>query len=511
MIISAIIVTACFIGVIALIMSGKMNRAIAALAGAIITYFVLTFIEGKSFFVFIDLLFGTETEGFVNLHALLLILGMLFIVQVCHSGGVFQFLAFKLIQMTKGKPINLLFVLCGLAVLISALINNILTVIVLIPLTIVASRILSIDPSPYIIAEAILVNVGGILFTISSIPNILISFYAGISFGEFFLNIGVFAIFLFLITLVFFRFYYKDKLMIPKGRLTEVLQDFNVWNFVPDKRLFYKSVAVLITVLVCFAAIPSSIIPPDIIAISGGIILIIISRLNGKEIVQKIDLELILYLMGIFIIIGAMESLNIVSLIGDGLIAITGGNAFVIVLTVLWVSAFLSSSIDNIPITKVLIPVVDVMSTGLTPAQVKSAYYSLAYGANLGDNLTPMGDNILVMNLAEQNDRPISVRQFFKLGFISTIIQLIALTIYFIFLNDLVLGFKITFFVIILIGFIIFIRFLNKNYRKGKELVLWRLFSTVQRQNYNKRKNLVIKTVREFKEIYKRFVNIGKD
>ncbi len=511
MLISAIIITGCFIGSIILMITNKLNRAIAVIAGGIITYFVLTFIEKQDFLIFIDFIFGTSADGYVNLRALILILGMLFIIQICHSAGVFQFIGFKLIQFSKGKPIFLLLILCLLTFIISAILNNILAVIILIPLTIVASRILAIDPSPYIISEAIMVNVGGMFFSISSIPNILITTSANITFIDFFINVGLFSIVIFIMTMLFFQIFYRNKLMIPKGKYTEVLQDFNVWNYVPDKKIFYKSISVLIIVVVCFAAIPPSILSPDIIAMTGGISLIIICKLKGKEIIAKIDLELILYLLGIFIITGAMEFVGVLNLVGEGLSGITGGSTFITLITILWVSAFLSSSIDNIPITKALIPVVNTMTTDLTSLQIKSSYYSLAYGANLGDNLTPLGDNVLVMNIAEQNDSPITFTQFFRLGFIATTLQLIAITIFYLFLSNSYAGILVISFIFLILFLGIFIRYLRQNVKKEEELIFLKALNKIKRQDYRiNKKQVVYKIINTIKKILQKFMGIGR-
>ena len=179
MLISIIIILTCFIGVVFFIVTEKMNRAIVSLLGAIITYFVLIFIERLDFSIIVELLFGSPGlepgEGYVNLHSLILIIGMMMIVQISHEVGTFQFIAGKLIKLSKGKPIRLMIIFCCVTVLISALLNNILTVIIIIPLTITVSRILNINPSPYILTQAVLVNIGGTIFSISSIPNILIT------------------------------------------------------------------------------------------------------------------------------------------------------------------------------------------------------------------------------------------------------------------------------------------------------------------------------------------------
>ncbi|MEJ2294571.1 MAG: SLC13 family permease [Candidatus Lokiarchaeota archaeon] len=166
MILSIIIVLSCFIGVILLIVTEKLNRAVAALIGAVIVYFTLTFLEGNNFQVILELLFGSESEGFVNLHSLILIISMMIIVQISNEAGLFQFFALNLIKLSKGKPLYLMTIFCFITVLISAVLNNILTVIILIPLTITVSRILNVNPSPYILTQAILVNIGGTLLYI---------------------------------------------------------------------------------------------------------------------------------------------------------------------------------------------------------------------------------------------------------------------------------------------------------------------------------------------------------
>ena len=128
--ISGIIITGCFIGVVILIITEKANRAIAALIGAIITYFTLIFFENVDFSIFVKFLFGSAREGYVNLHSIILIMGMQFIVQVCTETGVFRFIGFKLIQMSGGKPNNLLIMLCIITVFLASIINNILAVII---------------------------------------------------------------------------------------------------------------------------------------------------------------------------------------------------------------------------------------------------------------------------------------------------------------------------------------------------------------------------------------------
>jgi Na+/H+ antiporter NhaD/arsenite permease-like protein len=417
-----------FILVIFLIITERLNRAVAALSGAIVCYFVLIFLENYDFSIIVDLLFSSKDEDYVNLHALVLIIGMMIIVQISHEAGMFQFIAINMIKLSKAKPVILMIIMCVVTLLISAILNNILTVIILIPLTITISRILNINPSPYILTQAILVNIGGTIFSISSIPNILITTYADICFLEFFLTVGLISIIIFFFTLAFFILLYKSELTISEDGL-RVLKEYNVWNVVQNKRLLYQTMTFLVILFALFLLVPSSLISPDIIALTMAIILIIISRLNPREIISKIDIELIFYLLGIFIMAGALEITGLLNYIGDFVSLLGGSDTYILFLLVLWLSALLSSSIDNIPITKVLIPIVSEIPSIVSDSVRKQLYIGLDIGANWGDNLTPLGDNILVVNIAEQNKRPISINQFFKLGFITTIYQLFIVSI----------------------------------------------------------------------------------
>ncbi|TXT60589.1 MAG: Transport protein [Promethearchaeota archaeon] len=460
MFISGIIILACFIGVIILIVTEKLNRAVSSLLGAVITYFVLIFFEGLDFSVIVDLLFGNSEDGYVNLHSLILIIGMMIIVDISNEAGLFQFIAIKLIIFSKGEPLKLMVIFCGITIFISAILNNILTVIILIPLTITVSRILNVDPSPYILTQAVLVNIGGTFFSISSIPNILITTSAQISFIEFFLNVGLISLIIFLFTVLFFFGLYRKDLKIPQeGK--DVLEELNAWNLVQSRRLLFKSLIALTSVMVLFILVPSDIISPDIIALSIALILIISVKLDPKQIISRIDFELILYLLGIFIIAGGLEIIGIINLIGDGISGLGGNDSFLQLTIILWFSAFLSSSIDNIPITKVLIPVVGTLSENIILPNEKQLYYSLAIGANWGDNLTPLGDNILVLNIAEKNKRPLKFNRFFRLGFITTIYQLFLVTILYSYMFHFLLGSLLTVIILIFLFTIYFFQKFN--------------------------------------------------
>jgi len=507
--ISAIIIALYFIGMLILIYATKLNRAVLALGGAIITFILLITIDkvntipGNEDFL-IRLILG---QGYQNLYAIVLILGLLFIIQICHMAGVFQFFAFKLIQMTGGKPFRVFISFCFLALVLSAFLNSLVAVIILIPLTIVVSRILGIDPSPYIVSEAILVNVGSLLFSISSLPNMLISTYAGITFAEFFIHVGLYALVIFVITFIFVQLYYRKKLNAPKEKTIANLLEFNAWNYVSNRNFFYKSIIILVAVLICFIVLPPTFtffgFPPDfispgIIAMTGAMVLAVISRLDGKTIIQKIDFELLLYLFGIFIMVSAMEYTGSIGILGSGIAYLSSYNEYLAVILIVWLSAFLCTSFDNLPITSALIPVVSDVSV-MEHMTTNSAYYSLAFGVNLGTTLLVRGENESALKIAAQNERPIKVRQFRKLAFVAMVLQLTAVTIYFLMIYDHIIGLFTIFISILVILFSVFFRYMTTSFKTEEKLLFSRVLRKVKNPRYRRKKKLI------FQEFSKKF------
>lgn len=447
-------------GVVVLILTEKMNRAIVAVSGALITYFALTFVEQHDFSLIVDLLFGSQTDKYVNLHSLMLIVGLMFIVHISDEIGTFQFLAVIAIKLSRGRPIPLMIILCIVSAVFSSLLNNILTVMILIPLTITISRVLNVSPSPYILTQAIMVNIGGTIFSISSIPNILIfNETTGISFPDYFFEIGFFSLITFVFSILLFIFLYKDELSIPKDDAIEILlTDFDPYNVVQSRRLLYASLGALIVLMVSFFLVPFSflkdIFTSDTIALSIAMLLTIFSRLDAKDIIKKFDFELVFYLLGIFVITGGMEVVGIINLIEVTIQDIGGGDEFFQLIVILWIAAFSSSLIDNIPITNILIPIVDGFA-GNSTSLSNNYYYSLSIGANWGDNLTPLGDNILVLNIAKENNRPISIKTFWKLGFLTTMYQLVLATLFFTLIYHFIIGVLFIFIIGIIVGIMI--------------------------------------------------------
>ena len=422
-----------FLILILLISFSKIDRTVITLGCAVVTIFLLVIIESTPYKVFVDFVVGTPTDGFVNFHVIVFLFSMLVIVQICIEGGVFQFLSYRLIQMTKGKPVYLLISFNVLTFFLTAIINDMLAILLIIPFTITVCKTLDVDSVPYVITEAITIKLGAILFLISSLPNIVVGTYLGLSFTDFFLQIGGISIFIFILTLLVFIGIYRKKLTVPKKR-TAILLSFDAWQFIPNRFLMFKSTFVLVSVIIGFIVVPSTIVTPDLIAFFGAIFLILICGLNPEQIFQKINFKLILYLIGVFITVGGLAYINLMNFIG-GIFGIQTSkgikDVFIAFIMILWLSALLSAFIDNLTVTNILIPITKTSTIGYSAHDEITVFSGMLYGINLGDNLTPFGDFVILMDLANKNGCRLKATPFFKIAFPIAIFHLCIVTIIF--------------------------------------------------------------------------------
>lgn len=229
--------------------------------------------------------------------------------------------------------------------------------------------------------------------------------------------------------------------MMPR-KGTDMLLAFDVWQFIPNRPLMFKSIFVLIGVITCFILIPATILTPDIIALFGAVFLLIICGLNPEHTFQKINFKLILYLIGVFITVGGLAYINLMNLIGY-IFHVKGGgirDTFTAFIMILWLSALLSAFIDNITVTKILIPIAKSSTLGFNAPDKVLVFGGMLYGINLGDNLTPFGDFVILMDLANKNGCRVKATPFFKIGFPIAIFHLCVITIIFSLLINIIIG-----------------------------------------------------------------------
>lgn len=420
--ISIIIAPIMLVMVIIFITVGKMNRLLAAFIGAITVAFFLLYVDNIDITIVVGFLIGTDNS---NLQAVLFIFGMMITIAVCEKSGVFSYIAFRLVQMSKGKSRRILIILCFFTFIFSSVTMNILCIFLIVPLTITICKILKINPLPFILSEGMVVNLGGLLFVISSIPNLLISHSINWTFPEYFIDVGFFSLYLFLITIIFLTKYNQRKLETAENNYIKRLLDYNPWMFVESKKNFYKALVMLILTILSVIILPLfTPISIDVIALAGGILSVLLVLLKKFDSIWEVlDLELIFYLFCILFISEAIEFTGILHSVSDGIEFITGGNPFIITILLLWLSSILSSVVHNAPITKIFIPVVQNVSTAQNQ---RILFSSLTIGTVLGENLSVMGDNLVLILMVRSKGYKLTFSTFMKLGFITTMFQLTA-------------------------------------------------------------------------------------
>jgi len=453
--ISTIIAPTMLVLIIILITVGKVNRLMAAFIGAIIVSFFLLYIDNIDITIVAGFILGEDSS---NLHTVLFIFGMMMIITVCKKAGVFDFIAFKLVQLSKGNSRLILILLCSFTYVFSSVSMNILCIFIIIPLTITICKILKINPLPYILSEGMVVNTGGLLLVISSIPNILISRSINWTFIDYFQDVGFFSLYLFFIGIIFLLRHNEDKLETPEISYIERLLEYDPWMFVESKSKFYKSSVLLIITIISVIIIPTfSQISIDILSLTGGIITILLVLNKEFESVWKdLDLELIFYLFCILYVSEAIQFTGILNFVAYGINYITAGNTVSTTLVLLWMSGLLSSVIHNAPITKIFIPIVNDISTS---ANQRSLFSAVSIGATLGENLSTMGDNLVLILMVRSYGYELNFSTFMKLGITITLIDLISSSVY------LVMKVLVQFFligIVILIGIVVFIYFYPK-------------------------------------------------
>jgi len=412
--------------IIILITVGKMNRLMAGFIGAITVAFFLLYIDNIDITIVVGFIVGTDNS---NLHTILFIFGMMMIITVCTKSGVFNFIAFKLVQLSKGHSRNILLILCSFTFIFSSIALNILSIFIIIPLTITICKILRINPIPFILSEGMVVNTGGLLFVISSIPNILISQSINWTFLDYLQDVGVFSIFLFFISVTFLTRYNEKKLETPDIDHITRLLDYDPWMFVESKSNFYKSFGMLTITIISVIIFPLfGSIDIDMISLTGGIItILLVLNKDFESVWRDLDIELIFYLFCILFVSEAIEFTGILNFIAYGINYVTAGNTVGTTLILLWMSGILSSVIHNAPITKIFIPIVNDISTLGTQRIFFSA---VSIGTTLGENLSTMGDNLVIILMVRSYGYELKFSTFMKLGGIITLIHLISSSIY---------------------------------------------------------------------------------
>lgn len=417
---------AVFLITYAIIISEKINRAVIALLGA--AFMVI--------FGIVDL--HNAFTKHIEWGTITLLIGMMILVNITSKSGVFQYVAIKAAKQAKGSPIRILISLSLLTALGSAFLDNVTTVLLVVPVTLSITRILQVNPVPYLISEVIFSNIGGTATLIGDPPNIMIgSANKHLDFNAFLFNLAPVVIIITVVVTAMLYFIYRKQLVADPIQIKK-LMSLDEKQYIKDAVLMKKSLIVL--GLTIFGFMTHSIFHIDaaVIALTGATVLMLIGVKEHEieDIFAHIEWTTIFFFAGLFVLVGGLIDIGLIKTLAQQVLDITGGDISFASLLILWVSGLASATIDNIPFVATMIPLINDMALGLglspSDPQIDVLWWSLALGACLGGNGTLIGAsaNVIVAGIASREGHKFSYMDFLKVGFPIMIVSLIISHIY---------------------------------------------------------------------------------
>lgn len=353
----------------------------------------------------------------IDFNTLGLLIGMMILVAVTRRTGIFEAVAIWSATVTQGYPLRLLALLSIITAFASALLDNVTTVLLIVPVTITLTDKLQINPLPFLISEIIASNIGGTATLIGDPPNIMIGSATGLSFNAFAYHLAPISLLILVITMVVLVWVYRNDLQVAEEDRQSILK-LDYREEIHDILLLKKSLAVLTLTIIGFALHGVLHIESATIALGGAMLLLLLSKDEPEEILLTVEWPTIFFFIGLFVLVGGLKSSGVITALAKWSLAATQGQLMETSLLVLWLSAIASAFIDNIPFVATMIPMLQEMAQ-LSGLDLEPVWWSLALGACLGGNGTLIGAsaNVVVAGIAEKNGVSLTFRHFFKIAF----------------------------------------------------------------------------------------------
>jgi Na+/H+ antiporter NhaD/arsenite permease-like protein len=398
-----------------LIASDRVNKTLAALGGAAI---VVAFgVVGSD-----DVFFSRHTG--VDWDVIFLLLGMMIIVSVLRQTGVFEYIAIWSAKRAKGSPLRIMILLVLVTAFASALLDNVTTVLLIAPVTLLVCDRLAVRAAPFLIAEVFASNIGGAATLVGDPPNIIIASRAGLTFNDFLIHMAPIVIVVMVVFVALLPRLFRGSFDVDAERVADIMS-LEEREAIRDSRLLIKCGVVLVAVFVAFVAHSALHIEPSIVALLGAGVLVLISGLERSDYLSGVEWETLLFFAGLFIMVGALVKTGVIGNLAGLATDATGGDALTAVMLILFVSALLSGIIDNIPYVASMSPLVAELAAGIeNPVHAEALWWSLALGADFGGNMTAIGAsaNVVVLGIAARNGTPISFWEFTRKGIVVTLV-----------------------------------------------------------------------------------------
>ncbi len=404
----------------------KIPKVTIALLGAVITIILGLVSQTKMVDGVID---PHYFVNFVDFNVIFLLVSMMIIVSITTRSGVFNYIANELLKFTKGHPIKVLVTLGIFTAVVSAFLDNVTTVILIMPITFSIAKKLDINPIPFLLTEIVASNIGGTATLIGDPPNIIIGSAAGFAFMDFIKELtGVVAIILIAVILMLVLCFRKI-LVADENKMQEVAKIDNS-KTITDYNLMIRSMVVLSFVILGFILHDVIHIETCIVAMLGASILLLFEK--PTQILQDVEWNTIFFFVGLFIIIGGLEASGGIKLMAQWVLNVTEGSKIATSMIILWASGIISGIIDNIPYTATMAPMIAEIQRVMGEGYAYPLWWCLSLGACLGGNMTIIGAaaNVIVSENAAKEGHPIAFMKFMKYGVLIVLISLVISTIY---------------------------------------------------------------------------------
>ncbi|BBZ14311.1 ArsB/NhaD family transporter [Mycobacterium branderi] len=412
-----------FVVAYALIAYERIDKTLVALAGAAIVICLPVIRSSDVFF--------SHTTG-IDWDVIFLLLGMMIIVSVLRQTGVFEYVSIWATKRAKGSPLRIMILLVLVTAIGSALLDNVTTVLLIAPVTLLVCDRLAINAAPFLMAEAFASNIGGAATLVGDPPNIIIASRAGLTFNDFLIHVTPLVIIVIGVLVVLLPRLFPGAFAVDAERVAGVMS-LEEREAIRDPVLLVKCAVVLVLVFAAFIAHSALGMDPSVVALLGAGVLIVTSGLERSAYLSSVEWDSLLFFAGLFVMVGALVKTGVVDELARSATKVTGGNTLLTTMLILAVSFVFSGVINNVPYAATMAPIV----TELAPSMVGHVHsdvlwWALAIGTGFGGNLTAVGAsaNVVIIGIARRADNPISFWEFTRKGAVVTAASLVLAALY---------------------------------------------------------------------------------
>lgn len=416
---------AIFLVVYAFVVTEKVNRAIAALAGALLLI-VLGIVD-----------FDKALQQYIPLEAIFLMAGMMILAGLMNKTGIIPCAAVFLVRKVKADPMKTLLVLSAITAAGSAFLDSIITVMLMVPLTFSIARTLKLNPAPFFISQIIAANIGGAATFIGNPSNMIIGTAADLSFNDFIIHLAPVAAISMIAAFVIFSLMYRNQ-MIVSSKLRAQVMELKPADYLKDRSMTMKSSVVYVLILIGFFMHDALNIEAAVVALAGATLLMLISLKTYEQhgrMFESVEWATIIFLAGLFVVAGGLAETGIAGSLATKMVEIAHGDMLFASMLLLWLTGIVSATADSLPFVAAMIPIIHEAGAQMNQgnaAGITPLWWSMALGASLGGNGTLAGAavNVVVAGMSGKEGYPIRYTQFLKIGALVAIISLVISTLY---------------------------------------------------------------------------------